>query len=272
MEVSVHDASDQLRKQVNDLQNQVLALKQPSAAAGRVARTISNGATPEMVKTVLWVDNEPRRNAHEIAKLEEDGYLVIQARSMSEGRSILRSGTEPDAIITDMGRKEDGKYIADAGLELIRAVREERIEALIFVYTNLRHVRRICTDVLEAGGNGTIASPSISSRLSKTEPDRTIRSGSSNLISDLRPIKPRNAGDARMSSQRKERRFLENYDLNPDNEPRCRQRIIRPLGGVAERTNALVLKTRGGKTPVGSNPTAPVLACPNILWIGLSEA
>jgi CheY-like chemotaxis protein len=159
MEVSVHDASDQLRKQVNDLQNQVLALKQPSAAAGRVARTISNGATPEMVKTVLWVDNEPRRNAHEIAKLEEDGYLVIQARSTSEGRSILRSGTEPDAIITDMGRKEDGKYIADAGLELIRAVREERIEALIFVYTNLRHVRRICTDVLEAGGNGTIASP-----------------------------------------------------------------------------------------------------------------
>ena len=27
---------------------------------------------------------------------------------------------------------------------------------------------------------------------------------------------------------------------------------------MAERTNALVLKTRGGKTPVGSNPTAPV--------------
>jgi pentapeptide MXKDX repeat protein len=28
-------------------------------------------------------------------------------------------------------------------------------------------------------------------------------------------------------------------------------------GGMAERTNALVLKTRGAKTPVGSNPTAP---------------
>jgi uncharacterized protein (UPF0548 family) len=26
---------------------------------------------------------------------------------------------------------------------------------------------------------------------------------------------------------------------------------------MAERTNALVLKTRGGETPVGSNPTAP---------------
>ncbi len=31
------------------------------------------------------------------------------------------------------------------------------------------------------------------------------------------------------------------------------------LGGMAERTNALVLKTRGGKTPVGSNPTTPAL-------------
>src|SRR5215210_6618803 len=95
MEVSVQDASDQLRKQVNDLQNQVLALKQPPAAAGHAARTSSNGATPEMVKTVLWVDDAPRRNAHEIAKLEEDGYLVIQASSTSEARSIVRSGTEP---------------------------------------------------------------------------------------------------------------------------------------------------------------------------------
>jgi hypothetical protein len=31
-------------------------------------------------------------------------------------------------------------------------------------------------------------------------------------------------------------------------------------GGMAERTNALVLKTRGGKTPVGSNPTSPALS------------
>jgi hypothetical protein len=29
------------------------------------------------------------------------------------------------------------------------------------------------------------------------------------------------------------------------------------IGGMAERTNALVLKTRGGKTPEGSNPSAP---------------
>ena len=31
-------------------------------------------------------------------------------------------------------------------------------------------------------------------------------------------------------------------------------------GGMAERPNALVLKTRGAKTPVGSNPTAPARA------------
>ena len=33
-------------------------------------------------------------------------------------------------------------------------------------------------------------------------------------------------------------------------------------GGMAERTNALVLKTRGAKTPEGSNPSAPA-ARPN---------
>jgi hypothetical protein len=31
-------------------------------------------------------------------------------------------------------------------------------------------------------------------------------------------------------------------------------------GGMAERTNALVLKTRGGKTPEGSNPSTPAPA------------
>jgi hypothetical protein len=31
-------------------------------------------------------------------------------------------------------------------------------------------------------------------------------------------------------------------------------------GGMAERTNALVLKTRGGKTPEGSNPSAPAFS------------
>ncbi len=38
------------------------------------------------------------------------------------------------------------------------------------------------------------------------------------------------------------------------------QDIIAPPvdhGGMAERTNALVLKTSGGQTPVGSNPTLP---------------
>ena len=29
------------------------------------------------------------------------------------------------------------------------------------------------------------------------------------------------------------------------------------FGGMAERPNALVLKTRGAKTPEGSNPSAP---------------
>ena len=33
-------------------------------------------------------------------------------------------------------------------------------------------------------------------------------------------------------------------------------------GGMAERPNALVLKTRGAKTPEGSNPSAPA-AHPN---------
>jgi CheY-like chemotaxis protein len=158
MELSVQDASDQLRKQVEDLQNHVLSLKKSPAASG-MARTMRSGATSERTKTILWVDDEPRNNAHEISKLEDDGYRVIRANSTVEARSILGSGTELAAIVTDMGREEDGKYVADAGLELIWTMREESVEAPIFVYTNPRRVRQIHADVLEAGGNGTTASP-----------------------------------------------------------------------------------------------------------------
>jgi hypothetical protein len=38
---------------------------------------------------------------------------------------------------------------------------------------------------------------------------------------------------------------------------------------MAERTNALVLKTRGGRTPVGSNPTTPAVRGDTIGFNGL---
>lgn len=160
MKVSVQDASEGLRKQVEDLQDQVLALRQPATPdRGAVRTTRSVAAAPKRSKTILWVDDKPQNNAHEIAKLEEDGHRVLRAGSALEAQSILGSVAEPDVIITGMGRKEEGKFLADAGLDLCRTVRDAGIKAPVFVYTGRERARQIHDAVLEAGGNGATSSP-----------------------------------------------------------------------------------------------------------------
>jgi CheY-like chemotaxis protein len=111
-------------------------------------------------KTILWVDDRPSNNAHEIAKLREDnGYRVIEATSTAAALTALRNNQNPDVIITDMGREEDGKFKPDAGLNLIRSVRAMGIKAPIYIYTSPRRAEQIHDEVKAAGGNGATGSP-----------------------------------------------------------------------------------------------------------------
>ncbi len=64
------------------------------------------------------------------------------------------------------------------------------------------------------------------------------------------------AAQTRRRAQPRRSRPIYGYSpLRPYNLP-CETR----RGGMAERTNALVLKTRGRKTPEGSNPSTPAPA------------
>jgi hypothetical protein len=60
----------------------------------------------------------------------------------------------------------------------IRVVREERLEAPIFVYTSPGRVYRTCADVLEAGRNGTMASSIELFAAVKDATERSRRAGS----------------------------------------------------------------------------------------------
>lgn len=166
MELSVQDVSEQMRKQIEDLQNQVSALKSslaspapgapaPAAPASPAARTASPAR-----KSILWVDDRPENNAFEIAKLQEDGYEIATATSTKAALAQLESGSVwPDLIISDMGRREGALYRRTAGLDLIRAVRAKNIDVPIFIYASNEAVRKYSDQVREAGGNGITASP-----------------------------------------------------------------------------------------------------------------
>lgn len=159
MELSVQDASDQLRKQVDDLQDQVRALQTLTQSRPAVPHEPPPPSADRPRRTILWVDDKPQGNAHEIAKLQGDGWEIVTVASTREALEFLHDrSTRPTVIISDMARKEGLTYSSSAGLDLIREVRAKNINVPIFVYT-ASSVERYRSLVTEAKGNGITASP-----------------------------------------------------------------------------------------------------------------
>ena len=155
-ELSVEQATDQLRRQVSDLQTLMaaqLAERGPAGAAAAVASPWRDRPT------VLWVDDRPEGNALEVAKLRDDGVEVLQARSTGEAMDVLTLRRGVRAVITDLGRDEGGEFRPHAGLALLRQLREAGFELPVLVYTSPRGVARDRGDALAAGAARVTASP-----------------------------------------------------------------------------------------------------------------
>jgi CheY-like chemotaxis protein len=155
-ELSVEEATEQLRRQVTDLQTQMAAQLTERSPAGTAA------ASPQPYQgrpTVLWVDDKPEGNALELAKLRDDGVEVLQARSTAEAMDVLTLRRGVQAIVTDLGRAEGGEYRPHAGLALLRQLREAGFEQPVLVYTSARGVARDREDAVAAGAERVTASP-----------------------------------------------------------------------------------------------------------------
>ncbi len=155
MEVSVQQASVNLAKQITELQDEVNALRRasnPSVAAPAVAEPPSaNAPSSPRFRRVLWVDDNPSNNAYEIKKLRDAGLEVVLAESTAKAMETLTVSADGfDAVITDMGRTEDGRYQATAGLTLIKQIRDMGEEKPIFVYAG-RRGRELRDQIIEAG-------------------------------------------------------------------------------------------------------------------------
>jgi CheY-like chemotaxis protein len=164
MELSVQDASEQTRKQIEDLQDQVRGLKE--AAAPAAAPSAVSAARPQLaasardrIRTILWVDDKPRGNAHEIGKLQSDRWEITTATSTDEALGLLGArANQPTVIISDMARREGLTHRHAAGLDLIREVRARQIKSPIYIYT-VSPIDTYKSKVLELGGNGITSSP-----------------------------------------------------------------------------------------------------------------
>jgi CheY-like chemotaxis protein len=169
MEVSVQDATDQFRTQIDDLQKQVILLR-AGQKLNEASSESSKVPAPSAVRkspSILWVDDKPAGNAVEIAQLRDRGIDIVQAASTNEAMAILNSHSKFDAIISDMGRREGGEYRSQAGLILLNAIKRSGHYPIkrtgdkvpFYVYSSPKYAARNKDEVKAAGGEGATASP-----------------------------------------------------------------------------------------------------------------
>ncbi len=142
-ELTMEEANGQQRKYIADLQDQITKMNEKISLLSVNEKILSLSVNEKshlpdtsilenlpdtsplgnLPKSILWVDDHPKNNSYFVEQLGEIGTSVDLALSTNEGIYKFQHGRY-QAIISDMGRQEDGKYKPDAGMDLLRLVRE----------------------------------------------------------------------------------------------------------------------------------------------------
>lgn len=88
---------------------------------------------------VLWVDDNPEGNSYEAQSLRSWMQVEYALSTREAMRRISDGGI--DAVISDLGRLEDGIYNPSAGLDLGKAIASSGRHLPVYIYTSSRGVR-----------------------------------------------------------------------------------------------------------------------------------
>jgi CheY-like chemotaxis protein len=155
-ELTVQQFSDGIVETTADIQERLVAVSGSDQGDG--ARDQSEQPQSDVLRRILWVDDNPSGNAYMAAQFEALGLQVVQVVSTTEGIQAMDSAQPPfDAVLSDMGRTETARYNSDAGLDLIHAIRGTGDTTPIFVCSNRRTLARK-DEILAAGANGVTRS------------------------------------------------------------------------------------------------------------------
>jgi CheY-like chemotaxis protein len=160
-ELSMDEANEQQRVLIQDLQSKIVQIESRIEAAGStaVASPKSELAQRETagLSRVLWVDDEPKNNSYFVDTLNKLNVQVDLAKSTADGL-IKFSNEQYDVVISDMGRREGGRYNRRAGLELLRVIRERNSETLFFIFCSPRSAHESRDEAMRLGASGITSS------------------------------------------------------------------------------------------------------------------
>lgn len=165
MKISVADAAKNIGKDLADIQQKVASIEQKIYGEKLV---IDNSGSLEVSKnssistilykplSIIWVDDFPSNNAFLVDKLQREGINIELSLSTSDALEKIANRSY-NAVISDLGRKEDGQQKPMAGLDLIKSLRGSGNNIPILIYAGSRGIenREI---LLKAGADIVTAS------------------------------------------------------------------------------------------------------------------
>jgi CheY-like chemotaxis protein len=173
--INMGQLSDQQNVAIADLQAQISALHQRITEVGGTEGAevrpgweqlpVDDSRADTVPNSVLWVDDYPSNNALIVEQLQRNGIRVDIALSTAEGLAKLGE-RRYGAVLSDMGRYENDTSVSDAGITLLRAVRETHPTVPFLIYCGARAAAHFRDEALSAGADVITASPTeLSDRL-----------------------------------------------------------------------------------------------------------
>ena len=122
-------------------------IKQQNAIIGEFARDIAvndsndNESSTTENNRILWVDDFPNNNFAITELLRNQGYFIDYALSTAEALVCLNRA-KYDLVISDMGRIENGTNNPNAGIELVKLIREKNNKMRIVIFTSVENAKK----------------------------------------------------------------------------------------------------------------------------------
>ncbi|RMD57443.1 response regulator [Candidatus Parcubacteria bacterium] len=146
-ELTMEEVSQQQQNLIADLQAQLNELskvverlqrgQEVAKAAQDTGEEVAQPSREHVPYRLLWVDDNPKNNSYFLQLLSDAGVQVDLAVSTEEALSRLRDKTYR-AVISDMGRKENGKFNPRAGLDLLEQIRQMDSDLPVVFYVSRR--------------------------------------------------------------------------------------------------------------------------------------
>ncbi|MGW3467263.1 response regulator [Saccharopolyspora sp. NPDC000995] len=117
---------------------------------------VHSPAGPEPL-AVLWVAEKPEAHAILAEQLRDNGVRVTMTTTNDAALAEL-SQRQYRLIVEDMGRKENGRWRPDAGLALLRELRDLGVDTPVIVYSSQRAQQQYGEQARQLGAIGTTSS------------------------------------------------------------------------------------------------------------------